>query len=44
MDIPINGRGGFYFKLEKLNNKHFVKSSKEEDVIEWMRLTEKLFM
>lgn len=34
----------FYFHLHGLRNKCYIDGEKEEEIVEWMKLTEKLFM
>lgn len=44
VDIPKPDEGEeFYLRLEALGNKHFIDADKKDSLIEWMKLTEKLF-
>lgn len=44
VNVPFSIDGEFYFKLEFIGNKHYIEAKYKDDIIAWMKLTEKLFL
>lgn len=44
IDIPSGNSGEFYLNFDSLGTKHYISADKKDKLIEWMKLTDELFL